>query len=691
MHLSRLVAAGVLVAASVTVRAETVVEYYNASLDHYFMTPLANEIDALDAGRIAGWSRTGLVFEASATPANGLGPVCRFYIPPAHGDSHFFSAAPAECAAVLAKIGSDPDFSGYVEETPAQFYMALPDVATGACPAGTSPVYRLWNGRADSNHRYTADRTTRTVMIARGYVPEGYGADGVAMCTPGAAIGDSQVKVTSTSPYAPNCDGVPPTGTLYAGSEAEPQIAADPRDPSHLIGVWQQDRWSDGGARGLRTGYSFDGGLTWATSQASFTSCSGGNGDYARASDPWVAIGPDGIAYQIAIVFNGDTFAPGSSSAVAVSRSRDGGRTWGDPVPLIKDGSAPFNDKESITADRYAPGTAYASWDRLEPNGHGPAYFSRTTDAGATWQPGAPIYDPGGRNQTLNNQVVVIPAGSTSVTLANFFTEFDVGQNNVVKHRLAFVASPDRGATWSAPNVVSDILSVGAVDPQNPARQLRDASNLGAFAAGPGGRIVAVWQDARFSAGARDGIAFSQSTDGGATWTAPVAINAAAGVQAFLPAVSVGDDGTITVLYYDMRNDTADASTLLVDVWLTTSADGVTWTERHVSGPFDFDSAPMVEGGLFVGDYQGVTSAGNDVAALFARTNADLANRSDVYASVFRGVARGAVTSKYAARHAPETAMTAAWQARIDASIRKTLARRHIGTPPPVAPLPLLP
>src|SRR5512144_502041 len=32
-------------------RAETVVEYYNASLDHYFVTPLANEIDALDSGR----------------------------------------------------------------------------------------------------------------------------------------------------------------------------------------------------------------------------------------------------------------------------------------------------------------------------------------------------------------------------------------------------------------------------------------------------------------------------------------------------------------------------------------------------------------------------------------------------------------------------------------------------------------
>ncbi|HLW11330.1 MAG TPA: glycosyl hydrolase, partial [Casimicrobiaceae bacterium] len=79
-------------------RAETVVEYYNATLDHYFITPLADEIDALDSGHIVGWTRTGLVFDASSSPGDGLAAVCRFYIPPAHGDSHFFSALPAECA-----------------------------------------------------------------------------------------------------------------------------------------------------------------------------------------------------------------------------------------------------------------------------------------------------------------------------------------------------------------------------------------------------------------------------------------------------------------------------------------------------------------------------------------------------------------------------------------------------------------
>jgi Repeat of unknown function (DUF5648) len=687
------VAALVTVGTSAPLRAETVIEYYNAVLDHYFITPLADEIAALDSGRIAGWSRTGLTFDASATAGAGLSPVCRFYIPPAHGDSHFLSASPAECEAVLAKIGADPNFTGYVDETPAEFYIALPDTTSGACPAGTTAVYRLWNHRTDSNHRYTADPATRDAMLARGYVPEGYGPQGVGMCTTRAAIGDSQVRLTARSPFAEGCDQPrqPDVGIAYRGAEVEPQIAIDPRDPSHLIGVWQQDRWSDGGARGLRTGYSFDAGLTWTIAQAAFTHCTGGNaangGDYPRASDPWVSIGSDGIAYQIAIAFNGATFAPGSSSAVVASRSTDGGRTWSTSSALILDGSTMFNDKESITADPSLAATAYATWDRLEQNGHGVSYFSRTTNGGVTWEDPRAIYDPGNRNQTLNNQIVVVPAAGGNGTLLDFFTEFDVGQNNFITHHLALVRSTDHGETWSAPVNVSDLRAVGTFDPQDGTRALRDAANLGAFASGPGGTLVAVWQDARFSGGARDGIAFSRSTDGGSTWSAPVQINRVPATQALLPAVTIAADGTIGVLYYDMRNDTADAATLLLDVWLATSDDGTTWTERHVAGPFNFNYAPIAEGGLFVGDYQGLASANGEFAAFFVQTNGDLTNRTDVFASLYRSTGAAAFKSEYRAREAPAFAMTRAWQAKIDASARKTLRQRLVG-PAPVVALP---
>jgi hypothetical protein len=530
-------------------------------------------------------------------------------------------------------------------------------------------------------------------MIARGYVAEGYGPDGVAMCTTRASVGDSFVRVTAASPFVPGCDAAPVTGIAFSGAEVEPQIATDPQDPKHLIGVFQQDRWSDGGARGNRTGYSFNGGLTWSLTQAAFSRCTGGNaangGNFARASDPWITIGPDAIAYQIAIAFNGASLVPGSSSAVLASRSIDGGRTWSDPATLILDGSAPFNDKESITADPVAPGVAYATWDRLAQNGNGPSYFTRTTNGGLAWEPARPIYDPGGRNQTLNNQIVAVPSGNGDVTLIDFFTEFDVGQNNLITTHLALVRSPDRGMAWSAPIVISDVRAVGTVDPQDFTRPIRDGANIASFARGPNGMLVAVWQDSRFSGGARDGVAFSRSDDGGNTWSPPVEINAVPGVQALLPAVTVRADGTIGVLYYDMRNDTADPTTLLVDTWLTTSMDGASWTERHVSGPFDMNFAPVAEGGLFIGDYQGLASANGEFAAFFARTNNDLDNRSDIFAPVFRTVGAQTAKAVYRARAATPFPVTPAWQAKIDQGARKTLGGRLVGarsamqSPPP--------
>ncbi len=165
----------------------TVVEYYDAVRDHYFISSLQPDIDALDLRRIPGWTRTGQSFAAYATQESGgpgAQPVCRFYIPPEDGDSHFLSASIAECAAVLQLTQFNPAYSGYVYETPSAFFIALPNLSSGACPLATIPVYRLWNHRADSNHRYTTDPATKAQMIAQGYVPEGYGTDAVAMCAP---------------------------------------------------------------------------------------------------------------------------------------------------------------------------------------------------------------------------------------------------------------------------------------------------------------------------------------------------------------------------------------------------------------------------------------------------------------------------------------------------------------------------
>jgi hypothetical protein len=159
----------------------TSVEYYNAALDHYFISSLAPDIDALDSGRIAGWVRTGQSFPvhpSAQVAGGGVTPVCRIIIPPPHGDSHFFGRSEQECADTLAK------FPFMSQETPNAFYIALP--TNGTCPAHTVPVYRAFDNRADANHRYMTDRAVRDAMVAAGWIAEGDGPDSVVMCAPSA-------------------------------------------------------------------------------------------------------------------------------------------------------------------------------------------------------------------------------------------------------------------------------------------------------------------------------------------------------------------------------------------------------------------------------------------------------------------------------------------------------------------------
>jgi hypothetical protein len=155
----------------------TVVEYYNASLDHYFITWVPAEIAILDAGvQIRGWTRTGKTFKAYSAPIPGTSPVCRFYIPPAYGDSHFFGRGQQECDETASK------FPQFVNEDPHFMYLFLP--VAGVCPAGTIEVHRAFSNRADANHRYFTDLAIGLVMTAQHWLLEGDGPELVVMCAP---------------------------------------------------------------------------------------------------------------------------------------------------------------------------------------------------------------------------------------------------------------------------------------------------------------------------------------------------------------------------------------------------------------------------------------------------------------------------------------------------------------------------
>src|SRR2546426_11315307 len=133
----------------------------------------------------------------------------------------------------------------------------------------------------------------------------------------------SLTLVSGPSPFARCTIGGGPGAINYVNAEVEPWVAVNPNDHRNIIGVWQQDRWSDGGAHGLMAGFSFDGGVTWGRTMLPFSACANGLG-YQRASDPWVSIGPDRTAYTVSISLNESN----NSKAVAAAVSPDGRMTW---------------------------------------------------------------------------------------------------------------------------------------------------------------------------------------------------------------------------------------------------------------------------------------------------------------------------------------------------------------------------
>jgi len=448
------------------------------------------------------------------------------------------------------------------------------------------------------------------------------------------------------------------SGVNYASGEVEPWVADNPDNPRNLIGSWQQDRWSDGGAKGLVASYSFDSGKRWGETPLPFSLCAAPYYDgavlqYDRTSDPWDSIGREGNAYAVSISFN----ANDNNNSVGAATSSDGGRTWRNTQTIIADSTddpaQPFNDKESVTADPTTAGYAYAVWDRLanvacgpatprrrpDSDDHklahtaataqiraqaaqaldcfeGPTYFSRTTNGGRTWEPARPIVSNFVNQQTIGNQIVV---DHRTGTLYDFFDYIDYRTNQNGDLYVEVVSSSDKGATWSAPQIVNTLGSVGVHDPKNPNNGLRTGDIIPEPAIDPNtGQLYVVWQDARFNGGQNDQVVIATSTAGGltGTWSSPRLVNPAGDPAAFTPAITVNDRGQVGVSYYDFRAPEPDpaAHILPTDTWLTTTdGPGVAFTrETRIGGPYNMLAAPQTApgngGGYFVGDYEGLTA-----------------------------------------------------------------------------------
>jgi hypothetical protein len=95
--------------------------------------------------------------------------------------------------------------------------------------------------------------------------------------------------------------------------------------------------------------------------------------------------------------------------------------------------------------------------------------------------------------------------------------------------------------------------------------------------------------------------------------------------------VDVATDGTVSVAYYDFRNNTTKPNTLPMGYWAVhchpsrmgdcSGAKDYGNEIELTNGSFDLERAPVSAGRrYFLGDYEGLANAGADFAPLFSRT-----------------------------------------------------------------------
>src|SRR5262249_24425506 len=149
------------------------------------------------------------------------------------------------------------------------------------------------------------------------------------------------------------------------------------------------------------------------------------------------------------------------------------------------------------------------------------AFFARTTDGGRTWEPAQNLTNFQANISAFGDQIVVEPDG----TLVDMFSRLNGSGNQKPQadHTvLGVMRSTDHGATWSdiVTGPAEEVIDVTDPDTCAPVRAGEPILDV---AADPhNGNLYAVWADARFSGFAHDDIAFSMSTDGGLSWSAPI-------------------------------------------------------------------------------------------------------------------------------------------------------------------------
>lgn len=369
-----------------------------------------------------------------------------------------------------------------------------------------------------------------------------------------------------------------------------------------IVSAFQVGRFFDGGSSNIGWATSTNGGETWTHGfLPSTTVFATPAGIYDRASDASVAYDAKHKAWIISYLGLRHP-APTGPVDVLVSRSTDGGLTWGAPVTVNASGA--FNDKNWSVCDDTASSPFYGNCYTEFDNNTNLNLFQMSTsiDGGKTWS--APKTSPD-HTCVIAGQPLVQPNGTVIVPI-----------DDCLESTLLAIRSTDGGKTWSKPVLVAQLLNDG-----HPG-SIR-APNLPSAEIDKSGRVYVVWSDCRFEAacsapiGTND-LLLSSSADG-VHWTLAkrVPIDAVgSGVDHFTPGLSVdrstsGSSAHLGLAYYYYSNSncsavattTTPACKLNVG-FISSTNGGASWSAaEQLAGPMNLTWLPLTTQGFMVADY----------------------------------------------------------------------------------------
>jgi len=298
---------------------------------------------------------------------------------------------------------------------------------------------------------------------------------------------------------------------------------------------------------------------------------------WTNTTDPNVGFDTKGRVYQTMLPFNAFWTNLHPDGAITVSFSDDLGAHWvtgngGQALEQVPNSSSfqfgHVEDKQWIAVNHY-PGNrfqdhVYATWDVINGNVGSTVKLRMAVsrDRGLTFGPAATIVSASSdqmRNQF--SQPGVDPSGDLYVAYANIGVKTNLNDFFVTK-------SSDDGKTFSAPVLAGSGTSIGVASGRVTNTTFRDGIPF-AFAVSQDfpGHLYLAYNDFN---GTQYNVFLVESTDGGQTWSKPVAVNddMASGKVAdhFQPAVAAGPGGAVAVAFYDRRADCpTDASIIKQD------------------------------------------------------------------------------------------------------------------------------